>query len=93
MPLLAGAGLVAGGADDCEELFAAGARAVCDWDEPPFVDCWLVVAGVLEAFGGEAIAPPPPQAARARAASAITAALARRLVGLFRVMSLLQWEH
>jgi hypothetical protein len=41
----------------------------------------------LEAFGDAAVAaPPPPQAATDRAMSGITAAVARKLRGLLRVM-------
>jgi hypothetical protein len=41
----------------------------------------------LEVFGVAAVAaPPPPQAATARATSGITAALARKVMGLLRVM-------
>jgi hypothetical protein len=43
------------------------------------------------AGGGDAVATPPlPHAATARAASGITAALARNVMGLLRVMSLLR---
>ena len=43
---------------------------------------------VFDATGGEAAvaAPPPPHAATARAASGITAAPARKVIGLLRVM-------
>jgi hypothetical protein len=50
-----------------------------------FVDVVVAFAG----FGdGDAVAapPPPPQAAMAKAASGITAALARKVIGLLRVM-------
>jgi hypothetical protein len=55
-----------------------------------------VLVGVVVVFdaagGGEAVAAaPPPQAATARALSGITAALARKVMGLLRVMSLLRW--
>jgi hypothetical protein len=47
---------------------------------------------VLAAAGAAvAAAPPPPHAAIARALTGITAALARKVMGLLRVMSLLQW--
>jgi hypothetical protein len=54
-----------------------------------------VLAGVVVVFdgagGGDAVAALlPPQAATARAASGITAALARKVMGLLRVMSLLR---
>jgi hypothetical protein len=52
-----------------------------------------VDAGVVfdAAGGGDAVgAPPPPQAATVRATSGITAALARKVMGLLRVMSLLR---
>jgi hypothetical protein len=46
---------------------------------------------VLAAAGAAvAVAPPPPQAAIARALTGITAALASKVMGLLRVMSLLQ---
>jgi hypothetical protein len=56
---------------------------------------WLGVVVVCVAAGGEAVAaPPPPHAARPSAASGITAALARKVMGLLRVMSLLgSGEH
>jgi hypothetical protein len=45
----------------------------------------------LDVFGVAAVAaPPPPHAATDRAASGITAALARKVMGLLRVMSLLR---
>jgi hypothetical protein len=51
------------------------------------------VGGVVVVFDGgggeEAVAAPPPQAATARAASGITAALPRKVMGLLRVISLL----
>ena len=50
-----------------------------------------VAEAPVEVFGGDAVAaPPPPQAATARAVSGITAALARKVMGLLRVMSLLR---
>jgi hypothetical protein len=54
----------------------------------------VVVVDDAGAGAGAAVAlPPPPQAATARALSGITAALARKVIGLLRVMSLLRWEH
>ena len=50
----------------------------------------MVAEAPLEAFAVAAVAaPPPPQAATARATSGITTALARKVRGLLRVMSLL----
>jgi hypothetical protein len=54
------------------------------------------LVGVVVVFdaagGGDAVAaPPPPQAATARAVSGITTALARKVVSLVRVMSLLRF--
>jgi hypothetical protein len=51
-----------------------------------------VAEAPLEVFCVAAVAalPPPPHAAMARAASGITAALARKVMGLLRVMSLLR---
>jgi hypothetical protein len=50
-----------------------------------------VVVVFAGAGGGDAVAtPPPPQAATARAVSGITTALARKVMGLVRVMSLLR---
>src|SRR5438045_1837981 len=47
--------------------------------------------GAVDVGGGDAaVAPPPPQAATARAVSGIAAALARKVMGLLRVMSLLR---
>ena len=52
---------------------------------------WVSVVVFDGAGGGDAVAaPPPPQAATARAVSGITAALARKVMGLLRVMSLLR---
>ena len=53
----------------------------------------VVVVVVVDFAGGAAAVaalPPPPQAATVRATSGITAALARNLIGLLRVMSLLR---
>jgi hypothetical protein len=45
-----------------------------------------------EGLGVAALAaPPPPQAATASAATGMTTALARKVIGLLRVMSLLRW--
>jgi hypothetical protein len=54
-----------------------------------------VAEAPVEVFGGDAVAavaapPPPPHAATVRATSGITAALARKVMGLLRVMSLLR---
>jgi len=56
------------------------------------VAVWVGVVVVFDgAGGGDAVAaPPPPQAATARALSGITTALARKVAGLLRVMSLLR---
>jgi hypothetical protein len=91
MPLLAGgAGFATGGAGFGADFgagwgigFGAGAArtaAVC-----------VGAVVVFDAAGGvdEVAAPPPPQAATARAVSGITAALARKVMGLLRVMSFL----
>src|SRR5947207_2594979 len=56
------------------------------------VAVWVGVVLVLDAAGGVAAVaapPPPPQAETARATSGITAALARKVMGLLRVMWLL----
>jgi hypothetical protein len=57
------------------------------------LDAVAVLLGAVVVFdgAGEAVAapPPPPQAATARATSGMTAALARKVMGLLRVMSLL----
>jgi hypothetical protein len=47
-----------------------------------------VAEAPLDVFGGDAAvaAPPPPQAATVRATSGITAALARKVMGLLRVI-------
>jgi hypothetical protein len=46
-----------------------------------------VAEATVELFGGDAVAaPPPPHAATVRARSGITAALARNVRGLVRVM-------
>jgi hypothetical protein len=51
----------------------------------------LVVAVVVLVAGGAAVAAaPPPQAATARAMTGIKAALARKVMGLLRVMSVLR---
>jgi hypothetical protein len=54
-----------------------------------------VAEAPVEVFGVAAVAaPPPPQAAMARAVSGISAALVRKVMGLLRVMSLLRLgEH
>jgi hypothetical protein len=46
---------------------------------------------VFGAAGGADAVAAPPQPATARAASGITAAVARKVMGLLRVMSLLRW--
>jgi hypothetical protein len=53
---------------------------------------WAGVVVVFDGAGaGEAVAaPPPPHAATVRATRGITAALARKVMGLLRVMSLLR---
>jgi hypothetical protein len=52
----------------------------------------IVAEAPLEVFGAAAVAAPPlpPQAATAKAVSGIAAALARNVMGLVRVMSLLR---
>src|ERR1700752_2763294 len=59
-----------------------------------FVGVVVVVADGVGGGAAVAAAPPPPHAATARAKSGITAAPARKVMGLLRVMSLLRiGEH
>jgi hypothetical protein len=88
MPLLAdGAGFAAGGDVGFGAGFAAGCGAAGAAGAGIVAVCVLVVFCCAGGDAAVAAPPLPPQAAMARAVSGITAALARKVIGLLRVMT------